>query len=513
MPTVSCEKKHVTPLAHEKNPEVLRQAALILERENERLFQKNVALERELLRLKGLSPAELQQKLMELERQLAASNRARFGQSSERRPSPPKKSEPQARTGHGPREQPTLEQVEEIHRLDEPDKVCPACGGELKEWSSQFEESELIDCVERTWFVRKIKRQKYRCGCQACVDTALGPTMLIPGGRYAPDVAIEVATAKYLDHAPLQRQVRGMEREGLQVTAQTLWDQLEAAARQLEPLYERIHAHVLSHPVIGVDETHWKFLGNNGGEHEQKRWQAWAIVGEDAAAYRILPSRSAEAARLVLRDFHGVIMADGYGVYEHLASHDGVTLANCWAHVRRKFFELENMISAQTRDEILALIGDLYDVERAAKGERAVLAKLRDERSRKVIASIQKWLLARKAEVLPRSAFAKALDYAMDRWTGLTRFLEDPRIPLDNNASERALRGPVVGRKNHYGSKSQRGTEVAALFYTLFESAKLTGANPKEYVRSALWRALNGAPALLPHEYLAELEAATASQS
>ncbi len=206
-------------------------------------------------------------------------------------------------------------------------------------------------------------------------------------------------------------------------------------------------------------------------------------------------------------------MADGYGVYEHLASHDGVTLANCWAHVRRKFFELENMISAQTRDEILALIGDLYDVERAAKGERAVLAKLRDERSRKVIASIQKWLLARKAEVLPRSAFAKALDYAMDRWTGLTRFLEDPRIPLDNNASERALRGPVVGRKNHYGSKSQRGTEVAALFYTLFESAKLTGANPKEYVRSALWRALNGAPALLPHEYLAELEAATASQS
>ena len=324
----------MTPLAHEKNPEVLRQAALILERENERLLQKNVELQREVLKLKGLSPTELQQKLMELERQVAASNRARFGQSSERRPTPQKKkeTEQQPQTGHGPREQPTLEQVEEIHRLDEPDKVCPSCGGELKEWNGQFEESELVDCVERTWFIRKIKRQKYRCGCQSCVDTALGPTMLIPGGRYAPDVAVEVAAAKYLDHAPLQRQVRGMEREGLQITAQTLWDQIEAAARHLEPTYERIHAHVLSHAVIGMDETHWKFLGRNGGEHEQKRWQTWAIIATDAALYRILPSRSTDAAKTVLREYRGIVMADGYGVYEHLASHDGITLANCWAH-------------------------------------------------------------------------------------------------------------------------------------------------------------------------------------
>src|SRR5690606_3707362 len=103
--------------------------------------------------------------------------------------------------------------------------------------------------------------------------------------------------------------------------------------------------------------------GANGGEHEQKRWQAWAITAPDAVAYRILPSRSAGAARKVLRDYRGVVMADGYGVYEHLASDDGITLANCWAHVRRKFFELENVLSAQTRDEILDLIGELYGVE------------------------------------------------------------------------------------------------------------------------------------------------------
>ncbi len=295
-----------------------------------------------------------------------------------------------------------------------------------------------------------------------------------------------------------------MAREGLEVDSNTLWDQINALARHLAPLHDKLHAYVLSKPVIGSDETHWKHLGSNGGEHEQKRWQAWTVVTDDAVCYRIVPSRSADAARQVLREYRGVVMADGYGVYAHLAKHDGITLANCWAHVRRKFFELENSAPATMRDEILDLIGQLYSVEREAGGDAVALARLRSERSREVVAKIRTWLLAQKAQALPRSAMGKAVDYALERWTGLTRFIGDALIPLDNNASERALRGPVIGRKNHYGSKSERGTQVAALLYSLCESAKLAKIDPRIYLRGALWQVLRGEEPWLPHEVRAK---------
>jgi transposase len=352
------------PLSQESNPDILRQAAILLEKENTKLVAKVMKLQREVLQLKGVHPSELQLKLIELERQLANSNRARFGRSTEKRETPKENSKSTPQKGHGPKKQAQLEVVPEVHHLDDADKACTRCGGMLAEWNGQFEESELVDSVERTFFIRKVKRQKYRCACGGCVETALGPTMLIPGGRYAPDFAVEVAISKYLDHLPLQRQVKIMAREGLEVTASTLWDQIEAAANALESTYDRIRAHVLSSEVIGIDETHWKMLGEYGGEHEQKNWQTWAIAASDAVAYKILPSRSAEAAREVLGNYSGIAMADGYGVYEHVAKDGHVTFAGCWAHVRRKFIELENSISSKTREEILALIGELYAVER-----------------------------------------------------------------------------------------------------------------------------------------------------
>jgi len=289
-----------------------------------------------------------------------------------------------------------------------------------------------------------------------------------------------------------------MARDGLIVDSQTLWDQIHALYNHLMPLHDRLHAYVLSHDVIGADETHWKFLGKNGGEHEQKRWQAWVAAAPDAVSYRITPSRDAEAARQVLKGFGGVAIVDGYSVYEHLASRDGLVIANCWAHVRRKFFELENVIATATRDKILDLIARLYAVEK--EPDRDALARARNVESRAVIVEIRDWLLTHKARELPRGAFAKAIDYALDRWTGLTRFLDDARIPLDNNASERALRGPVVGRKNHYGSKSEQGTRVAALLYSLCESAKLADIDPRVYLRGAIWQTLRGEEVLLPHE-------------
>lgn len=493
----------MAPLKNITDLDTLRKAALILESENEKLIQTNLRLQKELLKLKG--GGNLQQRMEELERQLANLRQDKFGESSEKQPAakPEEKREKKQQTGHGPNKQLGLERVDEIHLLDEPDKACPKCGGELKEWTGQFEESEEVDVIPRRWILRVHKRQKYRCSCQACVETALGVPKLIPGGRYSPDFAVDVAVSKYLDHMPLERQVRAMAREGLVVDSNTLWDQINALARHLAPVHDRLHAYVLSKPVIGTDETHWKFLGANGGEHKQKRWQTWVVATENAVSYRIVPSRSIEAAREVLGEFKGIAMADGYGVYEHLAKHHGLTLAHCWAHVRRKFFELQNSAPAEVRDEILALIGELYGVERSAPDgdERlTVLSRLRAERSRDIVARIRMWLFDQKTRALPRSALGAAIDYALARWTGLTRFLEDARIPLDNNASERALRGPVVGRKNHYGSKSERGTQVAALLYSLCESAKLVGIDARVYLRGAIWSALRGEEVWLPHE-------------
>lgn len=219
----------------------------------------------------------------------------------------------------------------------------------------------------------------------------------------------------------------------------------------------------------------------------------------EAVCYRIFSSRSQQAARAVLAGYRGVVMADGYGVYEALArAGPNFTMAHCWAHVRRKFLEAEENYPVPCR-EVLALIGQLYAVERLAPRKEdwelpetlALRAQLREERSRGVVAQIREW--AERQRLLPQSGLGKAIHYMVGMWPGLIRFLDDARIPLDNNVAERALRGMVVGRKNHYGSRSKRGTEVAALFYSLFESAKLSGVEPKRYVLQATYAALDQA--------------------
>ena len=350
----------------------------------------------------------------------------------------------------------------------------------------------------------KQKRQKYRCACNGCIETAPGPVKLFPGARYSVDFAVEVVAGKYIDHQPLERQVRIMAREGLVVDSQTLWDQIERLARILGSVKEAIHAYVLAQAVIGADETRWRLLDGKGRDiGEAKQWQVWAVAAPDAVAYCIEDSRSAEAARKALRGFQGVAMADGYGVYQSLAKEPGAfLLANCWAHARRKFLDVEGAFPAQV-NEILGLIGDLYAADglcpTGPPGDD-LRKRVRDERSRAVVERIRSWAINAKMRTLPEGGLAKAIDYMFGLWNGLVRFLDDPRIPLDNNGAERGLRGVVLGRKNHYGSKSRRGTEVAALFYSLVESAKLAGVEPKAYLRLAVNAALRGETPPLPHE-------------
>ena len=492
-------------LDREQNVEVLRQAAIILEKENRRLVDENVALQRRVLALEGKSPEELQTRLAALEEQLATMRERMFGPSSEKRPSPAAPRERAPQTGHGPREQPQLRIADVIHVLDEADMACPKCGKPLEEWEGQHEESEEIDVIERQFVIRKHHRQKYRCSCNGCIETAPGPMKLFPGSRYSIDFAIEVATAKYLDHAPLERQVRTMAREGLIVDSQTLWDVINALAKIVEDVPGAIITHVLAADVIGVDETRWRMLDGRGREAgEATNWQAWAVSCPTAIAYRIQDSRSTEAARAVIGDFDGIAMTDGYGAYQALRKQGGkFRLAHCWAHVRRKFDEVEAFFPQQCR-QILDLIGELYAIEKLCPtgppGDE-LRRKLRSERSREILARIHRWALETRA--LPESGLGKAIAYMAGLWAGLTVFVDDPRVPLDNNATERGIRGLVIGRKNHYGSKSRRGTEVAALYYTIFETAKLAGIDPKAFLRRAVHAIKMGEPVRLPHEIAA----------
>ena len=492
-------------LEQETDIEILRQAAKLLERENKRLVDKIAELTRELLALKGGDSEQIKLRIAELEQQLARRNQMLFGDSSERREGADDKrrdevkpKEPQK--GHGPREQPKLPTLEVLHELDEADRICPACGGDLQPWQDGFEDSEEIDVIERRFVIKKHRRQKYRCGCNGCIETASGPLKLCDGARYSVDFAIEVAVAKYVDHQPLERQVRTMSREGLEVESQTLWDQIERVARLLSPAYQALIAYVLSKPVVGADETRWRLLGAKGkDEGEATRWQVWAVAAPDAVTYQIRDSRSADAARAVLDGFEGVVMCDGYSGYKSLAKRNpSVTLAHCWAHVRREFVEIQDSFPSET-SAVLDLIRELYEIEAlcpAGPPGDALRAELRTQRSSAIVERIKAW--ASSTQTLPESGLGKAISYMAGIWSGLVRFLKDPRIPIDNNATERALRGVVVGRKNHYGSRSRRGTEVAALFYSLVETAKLTGDEPKAYLRRAVFAALRGEPIPLP---------------
>lgn len=495
-------------LDQETDVGILRQAAKVLESENRRLLDKIMELTRELSALKGGDPEQLKLRIAELEQQLARRNHQLFGDSSERHEgaegkgsgSAASKEPKQPQKGHGPREQPKLPMQEVIHELDEPDMMCRTCGGELQPWEGNFEESEEIDVVERHFVIKKHRRQKYRCQCHGCIETASGPLKLCEGARYSVDFAIEVAVAKYEDHQPLERQVRIMRREGITVDSQTLWDQIERVARLLSPAYQALIAHVLSKDVVGADETRWRLMGAKGkDEGETSRWQVWAVVASDAVTYQIRDSRSADAARAVLEGFEGTVMCDAYSAYKTLAKlNPGIKLAHCWAHVRREFVEIQSFYPQET-SEVLELIRELYAVEAlclAGPSGDTMRRQLRTERSRGIVDRIKSWATASRA--LPESALGKAIAYMTGIWSGLSRFLNDPRIPIDNNATERALRGVVLGRKNHYGSRSKRGTEVAALFYSLIETAKLMGVSSKEYLRRAVLAALGGEAIPLP---------------
>ena len=482
------------------DPALVKQAALLLERENARLHARLQELIAENAKLKGNDgPKQLQLEIVRLQEQMAMLRHEMFGASSEKRKASPALPAPKPpRNGHGPRQQIELPVEEHAHELVEADRVCPDCGAVLAEWEGQTEDSEEITVVERHFIVRKHRRKKYRCKHGCAPVTAPGPLKLVEGGRYSVEFAVYVAIAKYLYHLPLERQVRMYLANSLVVDSQTLWDQIEVLAKHLAPSYQALRNEVFASPLIHADETYWLMLSKGSG----KKWYAWTVASPAAVYHQIFDSRSTAAARDVLGDYRGNVVADGYEPYQTVAraGPDGLArfiLAFCWAHVRRKYVKAEPF--APTCAEAIDLIGKLYEIERdlpnphtlTGPEQEAALAHIlavRHERSLPVVEEIKAW--AGRQQGLPESTFRKAIKYMLDLWHGLTVFLENPWVPLDNNLVERQIRPLVVGRKNHYGSKSKRGTEVAALFYSLIETAQMRGEDPAAYLQRAALAAI-----------------------
>ena len=479
--------------------EQLRRVARLLDAENARLHKRLVELTKELRTAKGEDAVQLELELSRLQDQLSRINQDIYGTSSEKRgrgddqKTPKEKKKP---TGHGPTAQPKLPAVEIVHKLDPADETCPKCGDHLEEWEGQFESAEEVDVIERTFRIVRHKRQKSRCEC-GHIETALGPPKLIPGGRYSVDFAIAVVLGKYDLHLPLTRQRKQMRRQGLEITSQTLWDQSFALARHLEPSYEALREYVLGASVVGVDETTWRLMEKKSS----KKWWVWTVCREDAVFHAIHPHRSTEAARTTLDGFSGdTIVVDGYHAYTSLLRSYGAhglsppfQIAACWVHARRGFHKAApDYPKAQ---EMLDLIAKLYEIEsrvKAIEGQqqrREHLAQWRRSESVPIVAEIKQWL--RSTPARKGSSLGLAINYMLERWAALEVFLTRADVPIDNLHTERLIRPIAVGRKNHYGSRSERGTFVAALFYTLIESAELAGIDPGVYLKQAALRAIN----------------------
>lgn len=503
-------------LDQETDPVVLHKVIELLINHNRALSEQIAKLIQQLAEAKGDSGFQ-QLKIAALEKQLAKLTKQVFGKSSEQRTTDTPSADTSTgdadkdkddgkkkKRGHGPTPQPKLPCVPVVHKLDDADKTCPECGGCLHEMEGQFEDYDEIDVEPLRFVIKRHKRQKYACHCGACIETALGPDRLTPGGRYSVDFAIYVAISKYCDHLPLERLVRMMAREGLVVTSQTLWDQIEQLTWLVESVGPRLLSHVLSHPVVGADETKWELLDKKPGQG--KSWYVWVLRVQTAVYYAIKDGRSFKVAETLLSSFAGVLMCDGYVAYIALAKkYHRVVLGHCWAHVRREFIEIEKSFPVQC-GEVIDLIGALYGIERKCREPGGKDLKVaRDEDSRPVIEKIVEWVYKTIPKCLPESGLHKAIGYMIHMWPGLVLFLDNPDIPLDNNGTERAVRGPVVGRKNHYGSRSLRGTEVAAMLYSLVESAKLNGVEPRLYLRVAVRARLRHETVPLPHEVRALL--------
>ena len=369
-------------------------------------------------------------------------------------------------------------------------EVTQCCGQAMRRIGEDV--AEKLDYVPGVFTVHRHVRGKWACACCQTLKQAPVDAHIIDKGIPTTGLLAHVLVAKYADHLPLYRQEGIYARAGAPIARSTLAQWVGSCGVQLQPLVDALRQEVLAHPVIHADETPVQML-KAGSERDGKTHRAylWAYSPGrheemKAVVYDFCESRAGKHASSFLQGWSGTLLVDDYAGYKQLMG-DQVQEAGCWAHARRKFFELHVANKSQIAEQALALIGQLYEIERQVQGaSRDERWRMRQEHSRPVVDKLHRWLQEHRAKVAQGSATAKAMDYSLRRWPALSRYLQDAQVPIDNNWIENQMRPVALGRKNWLFAGSLRAGERAAAVMSLVQSAKLNGHDPHAYLKDVM---------------------------
>jgi transposase len=414
-------------------------------------------------------------------------------------------------------------------------KACPCCGGELHVIGEDT--SKRLDKVPAKVRVIVTRRPKYACrSCEktgadtvAGVIQATAPARLIEGGLPTEAMVADVVVSKHADHLPLYRQSQILARSGVKIERSTLAQWVGAAAAELQPLHDHLIDLLKASPRLFCDETRCPVLDPGAGK--TKTGYLWAIARDDrpwgggsnpllpgsgppAVAYSYAPGRGGEHAAKLLDGFNGILQVDGYAAYKKLAAPTRpggpVTLAYCWSHLRRQFYEVYVGGNAPIATEALARIKLLYDIEAEVRGSPPELRRaLRQQRSKPIVEALKPWFEDNLARMSKGSKLAEGIAYGLNHWDGLCRFLEDGRIEIDSNTVERSIRGLALTRKNALFAGHDRGAAGWAMIASLLETCKLNSVDPLAWTTDVLTKLVNRWPAsrideLMPWAYAAK---------
>lgn len=374
---------------------------------------------------------------------------------------------------------------------------CAQCGGRLREIGRDV--SEQLEYVPGRFKVVRHMRPKLACVSCQCIFQAAAPSRPIARGLPGPALMAHVMVSKYCDHQPLYRQSGIFARSGVELDRSTLAGWVAKGDELIDPLVAAIRRHVLANDKIHGDDTPVKVLAPGTGKTRTGR--LWVYVRDDrpsgdaaprAAWFAYSADRGGEHPQAHLRGFQGALQADAYGGWPKLYAAGRVQEVACWAHARRPWWELF-LRSGRDPDSVagqaLSRIRELYAIEEELRGQGPEVRKAqRQARAGPLLEDLRTWFEGLRARVSAKSDIAQAIGYSLGRWGALTRYIQNGRLEIDNNAAERALRGVSLGRKNYLFMGSDAGGERAAAFYSLVETAKLNGLDPQAYLREVFER-------------------------
>jgi transposase len=354
----------------------------------------------------------------------------------------------------------------------------------------------MLEYVPAHFKVIRIVRPKCRCTACSRIYQEPAPNRPVERSMAGAGLLAHILISKYGDHLPLYRQSDIYDREGVDLSRSTLATWVGGAAHSLQPLVELVRRYVLSAARLHGDDTPVPVL--EPGRGKTKTGRLWTYVRDDrpsgsadppAVWFAYSRDRKGEHPFNHLREFNGVLQADAYAGFNRLYEQGRIVEAACWAHVRRKFYDAYQAHASPISEEALKRIGELYVIEKQIRGQPPEeRQRIRFEQAQPLLDSLQAWLKQCLAKLFQKSDVAMAIQYALDRWTALLRYINDGRLEIDNSAAERALRAIAIGRKNYLFYGSDAGGEYAAAMYSLIGTAKLNDLDPEAYLSYVLTR-------------------------